>query len=165
LGVSLTRDRAWPKSARWLWRRIKEVLPLLISVGIEARRDEDKSGSKIILRKTPRDDATDATDDETGTDRPKPGGIKAEDDATANATTDGSNATGGNTDISNATSNPAGKVDSYADSDNGGNSGIRNGNLSRRLSADEVQEVRRLVREGMVPERARREVLGERGQG
>jgi hypothetical protein len=30
LGVDVDRDKAWPKSSRWLWRRIKEVLPLLV---------------------------------------------------------------------------------------------------------------------------------------
>src|SRR3712207_329469 len=41
LGVSVARDKAWPKSARWLWRRIKEVLPLLMAAGIEAARGRD----------------------------------------------------------------------------------------------------------------------------
>jgi Trm5-related predicted tRNA methylase len=36
LGVSIVRDKAQPKSARWLWRRIKEVLPVIATVGIEA---------------------------------------------------------------------------------------------------------------------------------
>ena len=76
LGVSVRRDRAWPKSARWLWRRIKEVLPLLVSIGIDAWRDEDKHGSKIHLRKKPKDDATDATDEANGMDKPKTDGIK-----------------------------------------------------------------------------------------
>lgn len=51
LGVDVERDTVWPKSARWLWRRIKEVLPLLVAAGIEARRAEDRDGSKITLRK------------------------------------------------------------------------------------------------------------------
>jgi hypothetical protein len=38
LGVDVERDKAWPKSARWLWRRIKEMLPLLVAAGIEASR-------------------------------------------------------------------------------------------------------------------------------
>jgi hypothetical protein len=159
-GVSLTRDKAWPKSARWLWRRIKEVLPLLVAVGIEASRTEDKSGSWITLRKLPRNDATDATEGEPGIDKPKMGGNKAGDDVTSNAIASESNATGGNNGESNATR----KVDSYAGSGNGGNSGIRYGDSSDRLTADEVQEVRRLVREGVSAERARKEVLGQKGQ-
>ncbi len=155
LGVSLTRDKAWPKSSRWLWRRIKEVLPLLVAVGIEAGRTEEKTGSWITLRKLPGNDATDATEDETGMDKLKAGGNRVEDDAP-------SNATGGNTDIPNARSNPTGKVDSYADSGNGGNSGIRHGDSSGRLTADQVQEVRRLIREGMSAESARKEVYRPR---
>ena len=38
LGVSIVRDKDWPKSARWLWKRIKEVLPFLVAAGIEAAR-------------------------------------------------------------------------------------------------------------------------------
>jgi hypothetical protein len=156
LGVS--RDKAWPKSAVWLWRRIIEALPVLVAVGIEAKRTEDKSGSWITLRKLPGNDATDATEDETGMDKPKAGGNRVKDNDT-------SNTIGVAIDSPNATLNPTGKVDSYADSGNGGNSGIRDGDSSGRLTADEVQEVRRLVREGMSAERARKEVLGQKGQG
>jgi len=61
ISVSITRDKAWPKSARWLWRRIQEVVPLLVVDGIEAGRSEEKRGTIIALRKSPTDDATDAT--------------------------------------------------------------------------------------------------------
>jgi hypothetical protein len=54
LGVSTARDKAWPKSPRWLWRRIKEALPLLRAEGIEATRKEDERGSTITLRRRPR---------------------------------------------------------------------------------------------------------------
>jgi hypothetical protein len=99
-----------------LWRRIKEVLSLLAAAGIEAGRVEDRTGSKITLRKLPKNDATNATEGETREGKPKEGGIKAEDDATANATG-----------RSNATSNPTEKADSYADYGNSGDSGNRNG--------------------------------------
>jgi hypothetical protein len=125
--LGLNKDKAWPKSARWLWRRIKEVLPLLIAAGIEASREEDRTGSKITLRKVPKNDATNATEGENREGKPKTDGIKAEDDATANATTGQSNATGGNSANSNATSNPTGNADSYAGPGNSGNSGNRNG--------------------------------------
>jgi hypothetical protein len=84
LGVSIKHDKEWPKSARWLWRRIKVVLPLLVSTGIEARRDEDQHGSRIHLRKKPEDDATDATTNGNPEDEPKIGGDTDTDDATAN---------------------------------------------------------------------------------
>jgi hypothetical protein len=110
LGVSIVRDKAWPKSARWLWRRIKEVLPLLVAAGIEAGRVEDRAGSKITLRKLSTDDATNATEGEHRGGEPKTDGIKAEDDATANATG-----------RYNATPNPTENADSYAGSGNSGN--------------------------------------------
>ena len=107
-GVDVARDRAWPKSARWLWRRIKDVLGLLAAAGIEAGRNEDKSGSKIALRKMPKNVATDATGDRNLTDQAKTGGNTHGDDATPNAT-----------EPSDATPNPADR----AESGNNGNSG------------------------------------------
>jgi hypothetical protein len=56
LGVSVVRDKAWPKSARWLWRRIKEVLPLLVAAGIDAKRERPDSGTVITLRKAPTEE-------------------------------------------------------------------------------------------------------------
>ena len=109
-GVDVARDKAWPKSARWLWRRIKEVLPLLVAAGIEAGRAEDRSGTKITLRKMPKDDATNATVEENPTDKAEPRGDTGEDDATSNAT-------------SNATLDPADR----AKSGNSGNSGNTSG--------------------------------------
>src|SRR5919112_1710946 len=50
-GVDVARDKAWPKSARWLWRRIKEVLPLLVAAGIVAGRGGGRAGGKKTLRK------------------------------------------------------------------------------------------------------------------
>jgi hypothetical protein len=142
--LGLSKDKAWPKSARWLWKRIKEVLPVLVAAGIEASRVEERTGSKITLRKVPKDDATNTTRDEDREGKPKDGGIKAEDDATANATAGGSNATGGNSANSNATANPTGNADTYADSGNSGISGNRNGGSWQsepmRLTVGEVLE-------------------------
>jgi energy-coupling factor transporter ATP-binding protein EcfA2 len=135
LGVDVDRDKAWPKSARWLWRRIKEVLPLLVAAGIEARRLEDRSGSKITLRKAPKNDATNATEGGNPITKPKTDGNSKGSNATANATAGESNATGGNTAESNATPNTTRNVDTYADSGNSGISGNRSGGFSERLSA------------------------------
>jgi hypothetical protein len=65
LGVDVDRDKAWPKSARWLWRRIKEVLPLLVAAGIEATRGRDEAAKQITLRKIPPDDGSDGTQGES----------------------------------------------------------------------------------------------------
>jgi hypothetical protein len=107
IGVSVARDKAWPKSARWLWRRIQEVVPLLVAAGIGATRSEEKRGTVIALRKSPTDDATNATAAKNATGKPDTGGNTASSNATS---------------APNATSNPADRAE-------GGNSGIRSGGL------------------------------------
>jgi hypothetical protein len=71
LGVDVERDKAWPKSARWLWRRIKEVLPLLVAAGIEASRGRDESAKQIALRRFPTDDGSDGSGSESRTEKAK----------------------------------------------------------------------------------------------
>ena len=114
--VDVARDKAWPKSARWLWRRIKEVLPLLVAAGIEAERAEERSGTKITLRKSPIGDATNATGGESGTNKAKAGGNTSGDDATSNATTP-----------PDATANTTRKPADRAENGNSDNSGNRSG--------------------------------------
>jgi hypothetical protein len=149
LGVDIERDKAWPKSARWLWRRIKEVLPLLVAAGIEAARSEEKRGTVIALRKSPTDDATNATGGENRTNKAKPGGNRGGDNATSNATTP-----------PDATSNATRKPADRAESGNSGKSGNRYGDFSEESSTPEQEErIRRLVKEGMSETWARRTVL------
>jgi hypothetical protein len=151
LGVDVDRDKAWPKSARWLWRRIKEVLSLLVAAGIEAGRTEDRSGSKVTLRKMPKNVATNATGDENPTSKAKERGNMGEDDATPNATGP-SNAT------ANATQNPADR----AESGNSGNSGNRSGDFSEETcTKEQAERIRGLVGEGMSETWARRTVLAD----
>jgi hypothetical protein len=155
IGVSIARDKAWPKSARWLWRRMQEVVPLLVAVGIETSRRESKQGTVIALRKTSTDDATNATADEKPADKAKTGGNRPESNATTNATTDGSNATNTFNATANATRNPADR----AENGNSGNSGIRFGDFSedvRRLFNDPphwLQNQARTCREQGAPDR------------
>src|SRR5215217_7505231 len=113
LGVDADRDKAWPKSARWLWRRIKEVLPLLVAAGIEASRDRDESAKQITLRKIP---TTDGSDGSGGEPRAGTGETHA-DTVQDNGMSDGSDGFNGMPDgreksLSNAAS---------ADTDNTGN--------------------------------------------
>jgi hypothetical protein len=136
LGVSIKYDKAWPKSARWLWRRIKDVLPLLVAVGIEADHGQNKNASTITLRKRPTYDPANTAKGETGMDKPKISGDKAEAVATSNATTGESNANIGNTETANTISNPTRKADSYAGFGDGGISGN-----SYEDSSEEVSEV------------------------
>jgi hypothetical protein len=119
IGVSVARDKAWPKSARWRWRRIQEVVPLLVAAGIGATRSEEKRGTVIALRKSPTDDATNATAAKNATGKPDTGGNTASSNATANATS-APNAT------ANASPNPADRADGGIT----GNSGIRSGGFS-----------------------------------
>ena len=83
LGVD--RDKAWPKSARWLWRRIKEVLPVLSAAGIEAGRERPELGTVIALRETSSDDASDARTGDSGVGKGKTAGNKDGDDVSPNA--------------------------------------------------------------------------------
>ena len=117
-GVDVARDKAWPKSARWLWRRIKEVLPLLVAAGIETERREDRSGTKIALRKMTRNDATNATGNENPTGKAPTSNNTNGDDATANATG-----------TPNATPKATEKPANGAESGNSGNSGNRSGSF------------------------------------
>jgi len=50
-GINVIHDKAWPSSARSLWRRMKEVLPLLASRGIAAQRSRCNHGTIIKLSK------------------------------------------------------------------------------------------------------------------
>jgi hypothetical protein len=116
LGVSIVRDKAWPKSARWLWRRIKEVLPLLIAAGIDARRERPDTGTVITLRKVPTNDASNASMGEPRSDKEETAGNKEGANASSNARSE-ANAS------DDASENPAKEVGSG----NTGNTGNRYG--------------------------------------
>jgi hypothetical protein len=172
IGVSVSRDKEWPKSARWLWRKMQLIVPLLVTAGIEATRSEEKRGTAIALRKGSTDDATNATGLENVTGKPDAGGNTAPSNATANAT-NAPNAT------ANATRNPADRAEGGIS----GNSGIRNGSFSgpvsfdakpgedvtvaelkaRRgeLSPEDARRVRELVRKGFSERVARQEVAAK----
>src|ERR671920_22667 len=77
--------KAWPKSARWLWRRIQEVVPLLVGVGIEASRERDEAGTTIALRRVPTNDASDVTQDKKRIDKLYTTGNTTPNDARSNA--------------------------------------------------------------------------------
>jgi len=116
LGVDVDRDKAWPKSARWLWRRIKEVAPLLVGVGIEASRERDEAGTTIALRRVPTDDATNASQNNKRVDKPDTAGNTDPDDARANARN-----------TSNASADASRNFAETADSDSTDNTGNRFG--------------------------------------
>jgi hypothetical protein len=115
LGVDVDRDKAWPKGARWLWRRIKEVLPLLVAVGIEAARRDTEKGSEISLRQIPTDDSSDSSEEQSGEDKPDSAGINDNADSS-------SNSSGG----SNSSPDSSEEARSHGDFGVTGNTGIRN---------------------------------------
>jgi hypothetical protein len=116
LGVSIVRDKAWPKSARWLWRRIKEVLPVLATVGIEAKRERPDSGTVITLRKVPTNDASNASTGKSRPDKEETAGNR-----------DGANASSNASRASNASDVASQNPAKEADSGNTGNTGNRYG--------------------------------------
>jgi hypothetical protein len=116
IGVSTVRDKAWPKSARWLWRRIQEVVPLLVSLGIEASRERDEAGTTIALRRVPTNDASDASQDHKRIDKPYTAGNTDPDDARSNAAH-----------TSNASADASRDSAETADSDSTDNTGNRFG--------------------------------------
>jgi len=70
MNINVKREKTWPKSPSWLWRRIREVLPLLRAMGVEAHNSgNSKTGSQITLTKVPMGDGgskkPDATTDAT----------------------------------------------------------------------------------------------------
>src|SRR3712207_4285563 len=62
---------------RWLWRRIKEVLPLLVAASIEATREHTDKGTSIALRKAPRNDVSIVRDEESSENNAKGSDISA----------------------------------------------------------------------------------------
>lgn len=51
MNIDVKRDKSWPKSPSWLWRRTKEVKPLLTALGIDARREVERGGTRVFLRR------------------------------------------------------------------------------------------------------------------
>jgi hypothetical protein len=151
LGVDVDRDKAWPKSARWLWRRIKEVLSLLVAAGIEASRGRDESAKQITLRKIPTNDGSDGSRGESRTD-------KGETHAITNVDDGRSNGSGG----ANGRSNGSEKPSRNAASANNADTANRYGDFSGEVSTlERTERIRRLVEEDMSETWAQRTVLAD----
>lgn len=56
------KHRSWPKDARWLWRRISEVLPNLEAEGIKASKSRDDQRFIIFEKVARNDDSNDSSD-------------------------------------------------------------------------------------------------------
>jgi hypothetical protein len=151
LGVAITRDKAWPKSARWLWRRIKEVLPLLAVIGIQATRREVEGGNEITLRKLPKSDTSNARTNENSVGKPKMAGNTAHPITSSNTSPSEPNTRTGNRPSNTGASNTSEKAVTYPDCANTGNTGIRNGDVSvpeamvSEPSDEDLSELRDLI--------------------
>ena len=151
LGVDVERDKAWPKSARWLWRRTKEVLPLLVAANIEAGRGRDHSAKQITLRRFPTNDGSDVSSGESRTDQ---------EEAHANTTSDDGRSNG--SDSANGRSNGSEKPPYNAASANNADTANRYGDISENaITPEQAQRISRLVQEGMSETWARRTVLAD----
>jgi hypothetical protein len=125
LGIDVEKDKAWPKSARWLWRRIKEVLPLLVAAGIEASRGRDELAKQITLRKIPTSDGSDGSSGESRTDKDETHANTAQDDGR-------SNGSGGANGRSNGSDKPPSNAASANNADTANRSGASWKNDSMR---------------------------------
>jgi hypothetical protein len=76
IGLDTDRDKMWPKSARWLWRRIKEVVPTLAAAGIEATRRDTNAATEITLRKSRELNSTNSTEKQNRIDKRKKHGFE-----------------------------------------------------------------------------------------
>jgi hypothetical protein len=151
LGVDVERDKAWPKSARWLWRRTKEVLPLLVAANIEAGRGRDHSAKQITLRRFPTNDGSDGSSGESRTDK---------EEAHANTNSDDGRSNG--SDSANGRSNGSEKPPYNAASANNADTANRYGDISgNAITPEQAQRISRLVQEGMSETWARRTVLAD----
>ena len=151
LGVDVDGDKAWPKSARWLWRRIKEVLPLLVAAGIEASRVRDESAKQITLRKIPTNDGSDGIEGESRADKGSTTANMDIDDGMTN----GRDASNGRNDGSQ---NPAHNAGSANTADTANRYGVP---TQAAGTPEQEGRIRRLVEQGMAEKWARREVLKE----
>jgi hypothetical protein len=174
--LNLSADKTWPKTGRTLWRRIREVTPLLEVHGIRAyRKPDNRSGRPIVLDT----DFTDGPDDQSGTNYAKHTDDNADDNRAADDNAD-----------DNFGASSADAPQNYAETDDNAQNGRyfgptlasnvsdrkekeregeRNTNLSsassgkatRRLTDEEVMRVQNLIADGWAASAARAEVLAE----
>jgi hypothetical protein len=153
LGVDVERDKAWPKSARWLWRRIKEVLSLLVAAGIEASRDDTEKASVIAFRKVSRSDSSDSRKDESRADK-----------GNMTVTNDESDSSSNSSRVSNSRNDFSPHPADRAVSGVTGDTGDRYGGSSeevRTTRPEQEKRILRLVEQGMSETWARRTVLAD----
>lgn len=168
--LDLKDDKTWPKTGRTLWKKIREVTPLLEAHGIRAfRKNDNRAGRPIVLD-------TDFTD-------PDPGRDLTDDNADDNCAADDNaddnfHASSANTPDSNGKSDDNDQNGRYfgdtlafhtSDSKKKQGQGESIPDLSSVSSVncptpDQNREIVKLMSEGMGRDMARAEVLGEEGR-
>jgi len=90
-----TKDKQYPKDARWLWRRIKAVRTNLQAVGIVADKDDTDhtKGRRIVLKSVPQKDSKNDVRDDMMSEGEQSQGVTTDNitDDTDNTTIDGEN--------------------------------------------------------------------------
>jgi hypothetical protein len=86
----VTKEKEWPKSSRWVWKRIKEVVPSLSVAGIETKYHPIKQQSnEIELRRSRISNGSNGSNGSNRVDKPDSGTHYEESNGSAN----GSNVT------------------------------------------------------------------------
>jgi hypothetical protein len=178
--LDLKDDKTWPKTGRTLWKKIREVTPLLEAHGIQAYRStSNKTGRPIILDTDFNDDDPKPDHDTKGDDKGDdkcPGDDKGDDNfVVSSPDTPHSHADWDDKSFGGRYFGPSlgshtlikkkeerqGERKPDLSSPSSPNGSTPRG---RRLTEEEVQEVRKLTREGMDASFARAAVLGEEVQ-
>src|SRR5215218_8234009 len=169
--LGLQDDKTWPKTGRTLWKRIREVTPLLEVHGIRAyRKNNNRSGRPIVLET----DFTHGPDDQGGGKYAKNTDDNADDNRAADDNADDNfDASSADAPHRHAESDAIGSDGRYfgdslafhtSEQKVEGQQGESNPDLSSALSSasdvseEEEQRIRKLIQEGMSEKLAREEV-------
>lgn len=174
--LDLKDDKTWPKTGRTLWKRIREVTPLLEVHGIRAYRKPDNRAGRPIVLDT---DFNDGPDDQGGANYAKTTDDNADDNRGSDDNADDNFGTSsGDTPHNHKGSDDNGSNGRYfgdslafhtSDRKEKEREGESTPDLSsaaseppgRRLTEEEAYRVQRLMADGRPAAEARAEVLGE----
>jgi hypothetical protein len=168
--LDLQDDKTWPKTGRTLWKRIREVTPLLEVHGIRAYRKTDNRAGRPIVLDT---DFTDDPDIQGGPRYAKRADDNADDNRAADDNFDTSSADSPRSYAETEDNGPNGRYfgDSLASYPSDRSEKERQGESDTDLSsgssvsqkeatAEQLQRIRKLVGQGMKEKFASEEVLG-----
>lgn len=165
--LDLLEDKTWPKTARTLWRRIREVTPLLEAHGIRAyRSSSNKMGRRIVLD---TDFSGDDPDDDPN--YAKYGDNKGDDNSGGGTINDPVSSPESPIGTRKGTINALGDdnlgllspshTSDRKEKDREGESNPDLSSPSSDVSEEQDQRIRKFVHEGMSEKLAREEVVGD----